>query len=217
MFNPNQAFLLVQKLKSAPRASHQESRLKQKKIFSIWPKLLKLLINAELYAIVLASRLKKKRIPSNLRSQFTTLGTNVPAFIYYYAHIHVLGFISNLGPNKKPKMLKVGPKFFPAVTPQCKAGLTLSTITSGVSWWSSSNDLVNRFTISQAYLFFSFLSMVTYWVVIMSRLQTPGVTKCKSPQKGGLNTHDYLSAMDLVQLCPKKHKTKASQTRWPCQ
>jgi len=36
----------------------------------------------------------------NLGRQFATLGTNVPAFI------------NNLGPNNKPKMLKVGPKFF---------------------------------------------------------------------------------------------------------
>jgi hypothetical protein len=42
----------------------------------------------------------KKRIPSNLGSQFATLMANVVAFI------------SNLGPDKKPKMLKVGPKFF---------------------------------------------------------------------------------------------------------
>jgi hypothetical protein len=42
-----------------------------------------------------------KRIPSNLGSQFVTLGVNVPAFV------------SNLGPNNKPKMLKVGPKFVP--------------------------------------------------------------------------------------------------------
>jgi hypothetical protein len=43
----------------------------------------------------------KKRIPWNLGSQFATLGTNV------------LAFINNMGPNnKKPKMLKVGPKFF---------------------------------------------------------------------------------------------------------
>jgi len=35
----------------------------------------------------LAPRLKKKRIPSNLGSQFVTLGADVPAFIglaYYY-------------------------------------------------------------------------------------------------------------------------------------
>jgi hypothetical protein len=47
----------------------------------------------------LAPRLNK-RIPSNLGSQFANLVANVVAFI------------SNLGPNKKPKMLKLGPKFF---------------------------------------------------------------------------------------------------------
>jgi hypothetical protein len=35
----------------------------------------------ELYGLVLAPRLKKKRIPSNLRGRFATLGANVPAFI----------------------------------------------------------------------------------------------------------------------------------------
>jgi hypothetical protein len=67
------------------------------KIFSICPKLV---INAELYGLVLASRLKKKRIPSNLGSQSPTLGPSVAAFI------------SNLGPQNKPKMLKVHPTFF---------------------------------------------------------------------------------------------------------
>jgi hypothetical protein len=43
---------------------------------------------------------KKKRIPWNLGSHFVTLGANVPAFT------------SNLGPNNKLKLLKVGPKFF---------------------------------------------------------------------------------------------------------
>jgi hypothetical protein len=47
------------------------------KIFSLCPKLL---INAEIYGLVLAPRLKK-RIPSILGSQFATLGANVPAFI----------------------------------------------------------------------------------------------------------------------------------------
>ncbi len=46
MFNSNQAFLVVQKLKSAPRALKQEKKLEIEKIFSICPKLL---INAELY------------------------------------------------------------------------------------------------------------------------------------------------------------------------
>jgi hypothetical protein len=44
----------------------------------------------------------EKRIPSNLGSQFGTLGANVPAFI------------SNLGPNNNPKLLKVGLKLFGA-------------------------------------------------------------------------------------------------------
>ncbi len=77
MFNPDQAFLLVQKLKSAPRAFTLGVKTEIEKIFSICPKLL---INAELYGLVLDPRLKK-RIPSNLGSQFATLGANVPAFI----------------------------------------------------------------------------------------------------------------------------------------
>jgi hypothetical protein len=47
------------------------------KIFSIC---FKLLINAELYGLALASRLKN-RILLNLGSQFATLGANFPAFI----------------------------------------------------------------------------------------------------------------------------------------
>jgi hypothetical protein len=65
-------------------------------IFSICPKLL---INVELYGLVLAPRLKK-RIPSNLGSQFTTLVANVVAFI------------NKLGPDKKQKMLRIAPSFF---------------------------------------------------------------------------------------------------------
>jgi hypothetical protein len=44
------------------------------------------LINAELYGLVLAPRLKK-RIPSNLGGQFATLGANVPAFINILTNI----------------------------------------------------------------------------------------------------------------------------------
>jgi hypothetical protein len=40
------------------------------------------------------------RIPSNLGRPICNLGANVPAFN------------NNLGPNNKPKMLKVGPKLF---------------------------------------------------------------------------------------------------------
>jgi hypothetical protein len=66
-------------LKSAPKCyiTLGVSRPKKKKIFSICPKLL---INIELYDLVLGPRLKK-RIPSNLGSQFTTLVANVVAFI----------------------------------------------------------------------------------------------------------------------------------------
>jgi hypothetical protein len=96
MFNPNPAFLLVQKLKSAPKGFTLGVKAELEKIFSICPKLV---INAELYGLVLAPRLEKgyHRIwEANLQ----TLGTNVPAFI------------SNFGPICNPKMLKVGLKFF---------------------------------------------------------------------------------------------------------
>jgi len=51
MFNPNPAFLLVQKLKGFTPGVKAEIE----KTFSICPKLL---INGELYGLVLASRLK---------------------------------------------------------------------------------------------------------------------------------------------------------------
>jgi hypothetical protein len=56
MFNSDQAFLLVQKLKLAPRAFTLGVKTEIEKIFSICPKLL---INAELYGLVLDPRLKK--------------------------------------------------------------------------------------------------------------------------------------------------------------
>jgi hypothetical protein len=65
-----------------------------------------LLINAKLYGLVLTPRLQKKEGYYQIwEANLQALGTNV------------LAFISNLGPNNKPKMLKVGPKFFPALTP----------------------------------------------------------------------------------------------------
>ncbi len=71
-----------------PRGLDTRSRgCKIKKNFSICPKLL---INAELYGLVLAPK-AEKRIPSNLG-----------------------------GPVCNPKMLKVGPKFFLALTPSVK-------------------------------------------------------------------------------------------------
>jgi hypothetical protein len=57
MFNSNQAFLLVQKLKSAARALHPRVKAEIEKIFSICPKLC---INARHDdGLVLAPRLKK--------------------------------------------------------------------------------------------------------------------------------------------------------------
>jgi len=57
MFNPNQAFLLVKKLKSAPKGFTLGVKSELEKIVSICPKLL---INAELYGLVLlAPRLEK--------------------------------------------------------------------------------------------------------------------------------------------------------------
>jgi hypothetical protein len=47
----------MEKLKWGPRALHYESRLKYKKIFSILPKLL---INAELYDLLLGPSLNKR-------------------------------------------------------------------------------------------------------------------------------------------------------------
>jgi len=57
MFNPNPAFLLVQKLKSAPWLYTRSQGCKRKKKKSICPKLQ---INAALYdGLVFAPRLKK--------------------------------------------------------------------------------------------------------------------------------------------------------------
>ncbi len=63
--------------------------------------------------MVLAPRLKK-RIPSNLGSQFATVVANVVAFI------------SNLGTDKRSKMRKLGPKSYFSPDSECKAGLRLN-------------------------------------------------------------------------------------------
>jgi hypothetical protein len=72
----------------------------------------KLLINAELDGLVLAPRLKKgyhQIWEANLHA--ATPRANVPAFI------------SILGPICNPKMLKVGPKVFLALTPSVNRAL----------------------------------------------------------------------------------------------
>jgi hypothetical protein len=76
MFNSNQAFLLVQKLKSAPRAFTLGVKAEIEKIFSICPKLL---INARTLWPCIGPK-AEKRILLNLGSQFATLGPNVSSF-----------------------------------------------------------------------------------------------------------------------------------------
>jgi hypothetical protein len=67
------------------------------------------LINTELYGLVLAPSLEKgyhliwEANLQPLRPMFQHL---------LYPDTNVLAFISNLGPKNRPKMLKVGPKFF---------------------------------------------------------------------------------------------------------
>jgi hypothetical protein len=81
MLNSNQAFLLVHKLKSAPQGDFTLGVKEKKtgeKIFNLPQVTNKLIVT--LYGLVLAPRLKKKRIPSNLGTQFATLGANVPTF-----------------------------------------------------------------------------------------------------------------------------------------
>jgi hypothetical protein len=77
MLNSNQAYLLVQRLKSFPKGFTlgMEAEIEKKK--SICPKLV---INVEFYGLVLAPK-AEKRIPSNLGSPFGTLGANVSTFI----------------------------------------------------------------------------------------------------------------------------------------
>jgi hypothetical protein len=56
MFNSNQAFLLVQRLKSFPKGFTLGVEAEIEKNFSICPKLV---INVEFYGLVLAPRVKK--------------------------------------------------------------------------------------------------------------------------------------------------------------
>jgi hypothetical protein len=84
------------------------------KTFSICPKLL--IINAELYRLVLVPRLKKKRrIPIEFGKPICNPWSQCSS-IYYYPNINVVAFISNLGPHNKPKMLKVlAQVFYPSL------------------------------------------------------------------------------------------------------
>ncbi len=111
MFSPNPAFLLVQKLKSATRALHQESRLKQKKELFNLPQVL---INAELYGLVLAPSLEKgyhQIWKANLQPlgpmfQHLLISCRQCSSIYQY-----------LGVNLQPQNDQSWPQVFLALTP----------------------------------------------------------------------------------------------------
>jgi hypothetical protein len=107
MFNPNQAFLLVQKLKSSPKGFMLGVKAEYRNDFFNLPQ-----VTNKCWTLWPCIGPKaEKGIPSNSGSQFVTLGTNLPAFITILTsmlyHLSV-----NLGPNNKPKMLKIGPEFF---------------------------------------------------------------------------------------------------------
>ncbi len=114
MFNSNQAFLSMQKLKSAPRSVHQESRLKQKKIFSICFKQL-LIRNAELYSFVLTPSLKKKGYHEIWEANVQPLGANVPAFINIMMSM-CLAFISNQAAKQQAENAQSQPQVLLALT-----------------------------------------------------------------------------------------------------
>jgi hypothetical protein len=84
MFNSNQAFLLVQKLKSAPKGFPLGVKAKIEKIFSMWPKLL---INAELYSLVLGPSLKKAQTLKHT-SLLISIVPNCKFFYYYYYYYY---------------------------------------------------------------------------------------------------------------------------------
>ncbi len=67
------------------------------------------LINVELYGLVLAQGWKKDTI--KLGNQFATLGANQLKHLLMSWH-QCLACNNNLGPKNKPKMLKVGNKYF---------------------------------------------------------------------------------------------------------
>ncbi len=77
MFDSNQAFLLVQKLKSAPKGFMLGVKAEIEKMFSICPQVTNKC--STLWPCI--GPKAEKRIPLNLGSQFATLEVNVPAFI----------------------------------------------------------------------------------------------------------------------------------------
>jgi hypothetical protein len=70
---------IAAKVEISPKGFTLGIKAEIEKIFSTCPKLL---MNAELYGLVLAPRLEKKDTIKFGKSLFATLGANVPAFIH---------------------------------------------------------------------------------------------------------------------------------------
>ncbi len=89
-------------------------------------------LNANVLFWPLFCRLKK-----NLILCMTKLRILVLCFPHFTNNSNVPVFISNLGPNEKPKLpLKVGPHFFLALTPSVKQGLyTLNKLSRINTFW----------------------------------------------------------------------------------
>jgi hypothetical protein len=96
MLNPNQAFLLVEKLEISPKGFTLGVKAELEKIFSICPRLL---INAELYGLVLPQVWKKDTMESG-RSICNPLG---PMFEH---------LLITWGQTTSQKCSKLAPSFF---------------------------------------------------------------------------------------------------------
>jgi hypothetical protein len=119
MFNSNQAFLLVQKLKLiSPKGFTLgvKAEIEKKKI-SICPKLL---INADHYGLYIGPKLEKKNTIEFGKPLCKPWGRPMFQHLSIYRIVNVLAFISKLRPNNKPKMLKVDPQGFSTPTPSVK-------------------------------------------------------------------------------------------------
>ncbi len=127
---------------------------------------IKLLINAELYGIVLAPKAeKKKRIPSNLGSQFATLDANVLTFIDILTSMFLHFCYLTWGqPNNKPKNAQSWPQVFSGLVPSVKWALIITsknwkkkTLVRGLLLWYSAcpfiNQSINLVTITEERLF----------------------------------------------------------------
>jgi hypothetical protein len=103
---PKSSIPIGAKVEISPKDFTLGVKAELEKIFSICPQLL---INAELYGLVLAPSLEKgyHRIWEANLHPLRPMSQHL-----LYLDINVLAFISNLGPNNRPKMLKIGPKFF---------------------------------------------------------------------------------------------------------